>query len=204
VVEPILLSAGLAVAATAVATRWLDERRSERQVRRDVAGELRVHLAEAHRRLRALGDACRAAFVAVDGPAGELEGCLEAFTHAIAQVREQESELAVREDPTEDRATAVLRSACEMALELRELLQTGHPPDSWDLSRPEDVDSYASYVLWHVEWKPQELSNVAVPGVTPLEPHLAAIMRRNRRRELGRVRRTSALAAVRSLLARGG
>jgi hypothetical protein len=72
------------------------------------------------------------------------------------------------------------------------------------LSRPEDVDSYASYVLWHVEWKPQELSNVAVPGVTPLEPHLAAIMRRNRRRELGRVRRTSALAAVRSVLARGG
>jgi hypothetical protein len=200
VVESIL-SAGLAAAATAVATRWIDERRSDREARLEVAREIRTHLAEAHRGLRALGETCSAAFAAVDAPSDQFNASLDAFTHAIAQTREQASEFAVREDPTEPRATAVLGSACEMALELRELLETRHPPQRWEMTRPDDVDSYAAYLLWHVEWKSQELSNVAVPGVTPLEPYLAAIIRRNRRRELRRVRRISVLAAVRSVLA---
>ncbi len=107
VIDSLAIAAGTAF-VTIIGTRWVDTRRHLAQERGLLAAELRVQLAEAHRRanvcVQALSTAMDAsASFTGDEPAGKFLDAINEFKQALDHLRLQTSELLVRTDPSAQR-----------------------------------------------------------------------------------------------------
>jgi hypothetical protein len=186
--------------ATALATRWLDDRRGEAQGRREVAAELRTHLAAAHRAAIECSQAFDRAWSllppsddedvlelhdAVEGPA--LEAALDAFDAALAELRGRTSEIVVRVDPTIPGPVGHLTTVLNVGGELSRWLRRREVPQDWGdheqdfLLRSRDLLETTPWLL------AQSAAVLAAPDA--LEPRLRSIRRRAERGERRAVRR---------------
>jgi hypothetical protein len=114
-IENFAVAAGAAV-VTMIGTRWADTRRRLAEERSQLASELRVHLAEAHRRGNACARALKKAMEAENnawlsehgGTDRTIQDAISDFDGALESLREQASELLVRSDPSARRGVTDL------------------------------------------------------------------------------------------------
>lgn len=211
-VENIAIPAATAVGTalvTMIGTRWVDARRGLAEEQSKFAAELRVHLAEAHRR----GNACIRALEQVlearrnrwldeldaDKSDKTLPDAISNFESALEALRAQASELLVRSDPSAQRgATELITSALDSGERLSRWLRSGVLPEDWELEDGEDhTNDFLTAESRAIEMMPWLLIQVGAPEASPaaLGPWLTSIRRKNTRRERQelRVQRLSAI-----------
>lgn len=130
--------------ATAVITRWLDDRRNEAAGEREVAAELRTHLAAAHRCATNCVHAFERAWALQPQRDGQVAETHDAFDETafwfalhqldenIIELRGQKSEVIVRSDPSVERGPANdIETMLVVATELSRWLRCQEVPADW-------------------------------------------------------------------------
>ncbi len=198
-IESLAIAVGTAL-VTLAGSRWADDRRSLAEERSQIAAELRVQLAEAHRRSNACVTALeraidvawqrRDAFWLGEEDDGTLSRVIGDANDALDVLKAQASELLVRSDPTDRSGTAEpMTTILDAGERIMNWLRYHELPFDYD----SDVETFLQAEASLLRPQPWLLIQAGVPQASPsaLGPWLASVLRRNSRKERRELRRES-------------
>jgi hypothetical protein len=176
---------------TLIGTRWVDTRRQLAGERSTLASELRVQLAEAHRRseacVRAMKAAKRvAAWDARGVPTDGFRNATTEFEKTLDSLRSQASELFVRTPAARSNVSMGVTSMLNAGEELLRWMRYREIPADWN----GDEENFVLATTDQLTIQPELLIMVGAPQAAPaaVDPETAAVLRRVARQERRKVR----------------